>query len=101
MEIKTAQEEVDKLIQNYGGYWQPLSMLARASEEMGELARSMNIKFGQKKSKFEGDGRDVEKELADVVITLLAIANMQGINLDKEIQDKIKKDWEKCKGVYK
>ena len=100
MEIQEAQQKVDELIQSYGGYWQPLSMMARLTEEIGELSRAMNIKFGDKKSKFEGDGREVEKELSDVLLTVLAIANMQKIDLSKEFEEKCKKDFEKCKGVY-
>jgi NTP pyrophosphatase (non-canonical NTP hydrolase) len=101
MEIKEAQQEVEKLILHYGDYWEPLSMLARITEEVGELARAMNIKYGGKKSKFEGDGREIEKELADVLFTILAIANAQKINLDKEFSEKVKDDYEKMKGVYK
>lgn len=100
MEIKEAQEKVDDLIKHYGGYWQPLSMMARITEEVGELARAMNIKHGDKKSKSTDDGRDIEKELADVMFTALAIANNNGIDLDKELSEKIKSDYEKCQGIY-
>jgi len=95
-----AQEKVDDLIQCYGGYWQPLSMLARLVEETGELSRAMNIKFGNKKSKFEGDGKELNEELADVLFTILAISNMLNVNLGDEVEKKLKKDFEKCKGVY-
>lgn len=100
MEIKDAQEKVNDLINHYGGYWEPLSMLARLVEEVGELSRAMNIKYGGKKSKTKDDGRDVEKELSDVMFTILAIANKEGIDLDKELGEKILSDYEKCKGVY-
>jgi NTP pyrophosphatase (non-canonical NTP hydrolase) len=101
MEIQQAQEKVDELIKIYGGYWQPLSMYARLVEEVGELGRTMNIKFGQKKSKFQGDGNKSEEELADVLFTTLAIANLLNINLDNLFNDKLKKDFIKCKEVYK
>lgn len=101
MEIKEAQEKTDELIQHYGGYWQPLSMLARLTEEVGELSRAMNIKYGGKKSKFDGDGREIEKEISDVLVTVLAIANSEKIDLSKEVELKLKKDFEKMKGVYK
>jgi len=100
MEISQAQKQVDEFIQKFGGYWTPLSMMARITEEIGELARAMNIKHGQKKSKNENDGRELEKELADVLFTTLALANSEGINLEKEFLDKIKYDDKKCKGVY-
>lgn len=100
-EIKEAQEKVDELIQEYEGYWEPLSMYARLVEEVGELGRSMNIKFGGEKSKSHGDGKEIEEELADVVFTSLAIANKLNIDLDNEFKNKTKKDFEKCKEVYK
>ncbi|MFW6282748.1 MAG: MazG nucleotide pyrophosphohydrolase domain-containing protein [Minisyncoccales bacterium] len=100
MEIKEAQEKVNDLIKHYGGYWQPLSMMARITEETGELARAMNIKHGDKKSKSKEDGRDIEKELADIMFTTLAIANSNNIDLDKELSEKIQNDYEKCKGIY-
>jgi len=102
MEISEAQKQVDEFIKkgSSGEYWTPLSMFARLTEEVGELARAMNIKYGGKKSKFEGDGRDIEKELSDVLFTLLAIANKEGVDLEKEFCEKIKLDYDKCKGVY-
>lgn len=100
MEINNAQEKVDELIQKYGSYWESLSMLARLVEEVGELSRTMNIKYGGKKSKFDGDGRDIEKEISDVLFTILAIANKEEIDLSKELSEKIGIDYEKCKGVY-
>jgi len=100
MEIKEAQKIVDETIKQYGGYWEPLSMLARLTEEVGELARAMNIKFGGKKSKFEGDGKDIKDEIADVLYTLLALANNLELNLDEEFIKKVKESHEKCKEVY-
>ena len=100
MEINDAQKKVDDIIQHYGGYWEPLSMLARLTEEVGELSRAMNIKYGGKKSKFAGDGNELSEEIADVVFTILALANTTKINADEELDKKITKDWEKCKGVY-
>jgi NTP pyrophosphatase (non-canonical NTP hydrolase) len=101
MEIKLAQNKVDELINAYGGYWEPLSMLARLTEEVGELSRAMNIKFGGKKRKFEGDGKEINEELADVMFTTLALSNQIGIDLDIEFNNKLEKDFEKCKEVYK
>lgn len=100
MEIKQAQEKANELITHYGDYWAPLSMFARLVEEVGELGRAMNIKYGGKKSKFDGDGREIEKELADVLFTILAIANSQKIDLAEELDKKIEHDYEKMKGVY-
>ncbi len=100
MEIKEAQKKAKELILHYGDFWPPLSMMARMTEEVGELARAMNIKYGEKKSKSDGDGREIERELADVLFTTLAIAEAQGINLEKVYEDKVNSDYKKMKGVY-
>lgn len=100
MEMIKAQENVDKQIQNFGGYWTELSMLARLVEEVGELSRTMNIKFGQKKSKFEGDGGELKEELADVLYTVIALANKLEINLDEELTKKIGKSSQRDEGIY-
>jgi NTP pyrophosphatase (non-canonical NTP hydrolase) len=88
------------MIMKYGGYWEPVSMMARITEEVGELARAINIKHGGKKSKGDQDGRDVEKELADVLFTTLAIANKEGVDLEKEFAEKVGLDYKKMEKVY-
>ena len=100
MEIKKAQKKVDEIINHYGGYWEPLSMLARLTEEVGELSGTMNIEFGGKRKKFEDDGNELKEEIADVIFTTLALANTIKIDASEELDKKITKDWEKCKGVY-
>ena len=100
MEINEAQKKAKRLILHYGDFWPPLSMMARITEEVGELARAMNIKYGGKKSKGDGDGGLIEEELADVLFTTLAMAEAQGIDLGKVYEEKVAKDFEKMKGVY-
>jgi len=67
---------------------------------VGELARAMNQKFGGKKKKFEGDGKEIEDELADVTYTILALANSLNIDLDQELNRKMKESHQKSKEVY-
>ncbi len=44
MSLKEVQNEVDKWVKQYGiGYWKPHEILARLTEETGELAREINI----------------------------------------------------------
>ena len=100
MNLKKAQKIVDETIKQYGGYWEPLSMLARLNEEVGELARAMNIKFGGKKSKFDGDGKEIKDEISDVLYTLIALANKLEIDLGKEFERKVKESHEKYKEIY-
>ena len=51
MVLQELQKEVNEWISQYGGYWPPLSMLARFTEETGELAREFNHAYGTKKRK--------------------------------------------------
>jgi len=101
MEISEMQKQVDAFIQKCGGYWGPLSMMARLSEETGEVAREINVLYGEKIAK---DGRDhknkLEKELIDVIFTAVAMATSEGINVEKAFCKKMGLDYDKCKGVY-
>jgi NTP pyrophosphatase (non-canonical NTP hydrolase) len=82
MELKEAQARVDAWIGQFEeGYWPPLVNLARLTEEVGELARLMNHRFGPKRKKPEEEDQDLGEELADVLFVLLVIANQQGIDL--------------------
>ncbi len=101
MEIKEAQKDVDIRIKEYGGYWKPLSMFARLAEEVGEVGRAMNIKYGGKRKKHKYDGGEISEEISDVFFTLLAICNKLGINLEKEFISKNNKSHETYKEVYK
>ena len=50
MELKEAQARVDAWIGQFEeGYWPPLVNLARLTDEVGELARLMNHRFGPKR----------------------------------------------------
>lgn len=47
--IKDMQTEVDTYIGQFKeGYFSPLSMMARMTEELGELAREINHYYGEK-----------------------------------------------------
>jgi NTP pyrophosphatase (non-canonical NTP hydrolase) len=92
MELKEAQARVDAWIGQFEeGYWPPLANLARLTEEVGELARLLNHRFGPKTKKpGEGD-QDLGEELADVLFVLLVIANQQGIDLGASLEGVLEK----------
>lgn len=98
--LEEAQKKVDEFITNHGGYWPPLSILARLTEEVGELARNVNINHGEKKKKHDADGKETKEEMADVLIVLMALANKLEINLEEALMEKIEKDKERNKGIY-
>jgi len=81
--IAEAQRAVDAWIGQFEeGYWPPLSNLARLVEEVGELAREMNHRYGHKPKKADEPEQDLALELADILFVLIAIANEQKIDLD-------------------
>ncbi len=92
MEISEAQAKVDAWISRFEeGYWPPLTNLARLIEEVGELAREMNHRFGHKTKKPEEAEQDLALELADILFVLLVIANEQGIDLDDALERVLEK----------
>ena len=92
MKIQEAQERVDAWISQFEeGYWPPLTNLARLIEEVGELAREMNHRFGHKTKREDEPDQDLAIELADVLFVLLVIANEQGIDLDEAFERVLQK----------
>jgi len=82
MSLADAQRRVDAWISQYEeGYFHPLTNLARLTEEVGELAREVNHRFGQKtKKRGEAEG-DLAMEMADILFVLICMANREGIDL--------------------
>ena len=79
-----AQHRVDEWISQFEeGYWPPLANLARLVEEVGELARLVNHRFGTKPKKPDESDQELAEELADVLFVILCMANEQGIELDQ------------------
>ena len=92
MELKEAQAQVDAWISEFEeGYWPPLVNLARLMEEVGELAREMNHRFGAKTKKPEEPEQDLALELADILFVLLVMANQQKIDLSDSLQEVLEK----------
>ena len=84
MSFASLQDDVDGWISQFEeGYWKPLSMLARVSEEVGELARELNHRFGEKPKKPGEPEGDLPMEIADTVFVLLALANSLEIDMDE------------------
>ena len=83
MSLREAQQTVDRWIGQYKeGYFPALTNLARLTEEVGELAREVNHRFGEKTKKPEESEGSIAMELADVLFVVICLANSQGIDLD-------------------
>ena len=84
MSLAEQQRRVDAWISQYEeGYFHPLTNLARLAEEVGELAREINHRFGQKTKKPGEPEGDLAMELADILFVVICIANREGIDLDE------------------
>ncbi len=87
MDIREAQERVDAWISRFEeGYWPPLAILARLVEEVGELSRELNHRFGSKPKRGDEAERDLALEIGDVLFVLLSLANQQGIDLSSALE---------------
>ena len=84
MPLRDAQRRVDQWIGQFEeGYFHPLTNLARLAEEVGELAREVNHRFGQKTKKKEEPEADLGMEMADILFVLICMANRERIDLEE------------------
>ncbi|GBF10911.1 hypothetical protein [Tepidibacillus sp. HK-1] len=74
--IRDYQQKVDQTVRVLGGYWRPLSGLARVIEELGELAEL----FMQE----EMDREDLGGELADLFVITASVGNQYCMDLNEE-----------------
>lgn len=80
--MQQLQNEVDEYIGQFKeGYFSPLAMLARLSEEVGELAREINHYYGEKPKKSTEEDKSIEEEMGDVLFVLICMANSLEIDL--------------------
>lgn len=92
MELREAQQRVDAWISRFEeGYWPPLANLARLAEEVGELARELNDRYGAKPKKPDEPPGSVAAELGDVLFVVICLANELGIDLERALSDTLAK----------
>tara|TARA_Y100000310_G_scaffold208423_1_gene209016 strand:+ start:349 stop:663 length:315 start_codon:yes stop_codon:yes gene_type:complete len=97
MSLIDYQKEVHKWVSQFDQpYWPPLDMMARLTEETGEVAREINHLYGSKKKKDSESTAELADELIDILFTIICIANGQKINLEsawqKMVNEKMKRD---------
>ena len=84
MSFAPMQKEVDEWIGQFEeGYFPPLAMLARLTEEVGEIARVLMHRHGGKKPKPGEPEGDPGEEIADAIFVLICMANSMNIDLDE------------------
>lgn len=78
---KEIEQKVDQYISQFEeGYFSPLALTARLSEEVGELAREINHTYGEKPKKSTEEVKTIEEEIGDIIFVLSCFTN--SLNLD-------------------
>ena len=91
-DTKEIQKRVDDYIGQFKeGYFSPLAMMARISEEVGELAREVNHYYGEKPKKITEKEKTIEDELGDIIFVLACFANSLDIDLSESFERSITK----------
>ncbi len=92
MPLKDYQKQVDDWVQDFKTpYWAPLSQMASLVEEVGELSRIYNHKYGDKVKKDSEEPDDLKGELADILFGVICMANQEGIDLDLALDKMLNK----------
>ena len=83
LSFAAASARVDAYVSQFEeGYFPPLLLLARLSEEVGEVARVLSHENGKTPKPGEAVG-DLELELADALFVMLCMANQRGLSLER------------------
>lgn len=106
-DLRLLQKRVDQYISQFKeGYFSPLAMIARFSEEVGELAREVNHVYGEKPKKDTEDDNSIENELGDLMFVMLTFANSLNIDIAEafhqsltKIESRDKNRWTKIEKV--
>ena len=92
MSLVECQQRVDRWIGQFEeGYFHPLTNVARLAEEVGELAREVNHRFGQKTKKPSEPEGELGMEMADILFVLICMANREGLDLQEAFDRMLEK----------
>ncbi|MBO1003034.1 nucleotide pyrophosphohydrolase [Pseudogracilibacillus auburnensis] len=89
---KEMEHEVDQYISQFKeGYFSPLALMARLSEEVGELAREINHTYGEKPKKSTEEIKTIEEEIGDILFVLACMTNSLNLDLSEAFHTSITK----------
>ena len=99
--MKELQKRIDDYYEKESWpYWSQHEILARITEEVGELAREINHRYGPKKKKADEADRAIEDEVGDILYALACLGNSEGFLLDEALQKSIEKVETRDKGRF-
>lgn len=87
----TIRELEEYLYHNYGGWAKEQGLFMKLIEEIGEVAEVLNMRSGSKRENGEDLKVQLAEELADVIHYTVAIAAVNGIDLNETILAKDKR----------
>lgn len=82
------QRVVDAWIRAHGGYWERFQILARLTEELGEVAAALQRLEGLRPRPSDVD---LAGEVGDLLFTLIAFANVNDLRLDDCLAQALRK----------
>lgn len=82
MQITELQQQVDQWLNQIGGYWDKFQILARLTEELGEVSAALQRLEGLRPRNVEVD---IEDEIGDLLFTLAAFANVMNLDLEQSV----------------
>jgi NTP pyrophosphatase (non-canonical NTP hydrolase) len=92
MSLKDVQRDVDEWVKQFKvEYFKPLEIMAALTEELGELSREINNRYGPRTKKSPEDTAEISEEITDVIFNLICMANSHNIDLDKAWKKKMDK----------
>lgn len=89
---KEIEQIVDQYISQFEeGYFSPLALTARLTEEVGELAREINHTYGEKPKKPTEKIKTIEEEIGDILFVLACFTNSLQLDMSKSFQISMEK----------
>lgn len=82
MQLSDLQRRIDQYISQFKeGYFTPMTLVVRLTEELGELAREVNHLYGEKPKKATEAEGSIALELGDLLFVIGCLANRLDIDL--------------------
>lgn len=101
MPLKDIQKDVDNWVSQYKiSYFKPLEIMGAITEEVGELAKEINNRFGPRTKKSSEDTNEISEEIADIIFNLTCMANSNNLDLDEAWKKKMDKQYGRDKNRF-
>lgn len=91
-QVETKISDMQRIVDDYisqfkEGYFSPMGLVVRLTEELGELAREVNHLYGEKAKKATEAEGSIALELGDLLFVITCLANRLDVNLEQAFHD--------------